>query len=181
MGDIVVRPVRGHEWIEVRALRLRALQDEAAGIAFVDTLEAATVRPDEFWKDRTAQASSDAGPDPSARQFVATTSDGNWIGSITVLIERAGEKDFEGKEIRRSGGGVVGVYLDPAYRGKGVIQSLFDAAFDWLRDLHLDSARLYVHAENSRAHNAYLKAGFRPTGVTLVGSIGPEVEMARAV
>ena len=32
-----IRAVRAHEWREIRALRLAALQDEVAAIAFLDT------------------------------------------------------------------------------------------------------------------------------------------------
>lgn len=181
MATVTVRPVHDHEWREVRTLRLRALRDEAARIAFVDNFEDASGRPDEFWQERVALASVDAGSDAGARQFVAVTEDGAWIGSVTVLVERAGEKDFEGAVIDRSAGGVVGVYLDPAFRGSGVMEDLLDAAVDWIRERGLDYARLYVHADNLRAQGAYEKAGFQPTGTTLLGSIGPEIEMARDV
>jgi len=179
MQDITVRPVHDHEWREVRALRLQALQDDAAAIAFVDTFEVAAARPDEFWEQRTSAASVEAGTDATARQFVAITGEGSWVSSVTVLIEQAGKKDFEGNEILRSGGGIVGVYLDPAFRGRGIIQSIFDAAIDWVRERGLDYARLHVHVDNLRAQKAYEKAGFRLTGVTLVGSVGEEFEMAR--
>ena len=62
-----------HEWREVRTLRLRALRDEAARIAFVDKFEDASGRPDEFWQERVALASVEAGSDAGARQFVAVT------------------------------------------------------------------------------------------------------------
>lgn len=181
MGELTARPVHAHEWREARALRLRALQDADAGIAFLDTYESAASRPDEFWQQRTAAASIEAGPDAAARQFVAVTADGAWVGTLAVLIERAGERDFEGVEIRRSAGGIVGLYVDPEFRGVGVIQRLFDAALDWVRERGLDYARLYVHSDNSRARRAYERAGFRPTGTTLVGSIGLELELAREV
>lgn len=181
MPPITIRPVHAHEWREVRVLRLHALQDEAAAIAFVDNFEDATSRPDEFWQQRVALASVEAGSDAGARQFIAVTEDGAWIGSVTVLVEQAGETDFEGAVIERSAGGIVGVYLDPAFRGTGVIKNLLDAAIDWIRERDLDYARLYVHSENTRAQKAYEKAGFHPTGTALVGSIGPEIEMARDV
>jgi RimJ/RimL family protein N-acetyltransferase len=178
---IIVRPVREHEWREVRSLRLRALQDEVARIAFVDTFEEASSRPDEFWQARAAGASLEARSDAAVRQFVAVTEGGTWIGSATVIIEHAGDKDFLGAVIQRSAGGIVGVYLDPAFRGHGTIQRLFDAAIHWVRERGLDSARLYVHVENLRAQKAYEKLGFRATGTTLLGSVGPELEMAREV
>jgi len=35
-----------------------------------------------------------------------------------------------------------------------------------------------VHADNARAQGLYGRIGFRPTGATSTGSIGPEIEMA---
>lgn len=181
MDEITVRPVHDYEWRDIRDLRLRALHDEAADIAFIDTVAGATARSDEFWQRRAIGASVEAGEHASARQFVAVAPDGTWVGTVTILIERAGDNDFESLPIRRSGGAAVGVYLDPEYRGRGVIQNLFDIAVDWVRERGLDYARLYVHADNLRAQKAYEKAGFHFTGTTLVGSVGPEVEMAREV
>jgi len=179
MEEITVRPVHDHEWREVRALRLRALQDEVAAIAFMDTFEVASQRPDEFWQQRTIGASIEAGENAHGRQFVAISADGTWIGSVTVLVERVGEKDFEGAEIQRSAGAIVGVYLDPAYRGRGIIDTLFGSAVAWVRERELGFARLYVHADNLRAQKAYERAGFHPTGKALQGSLGAELEMAR--
>ena len=100
MEKIIVRPVREHEWREVRSLRLRALQDEVARIAFVDTFEEASSRPDDFWQARAAGASLEARSDAAVRQFVAVTEGGTWIGSATVIIEHAGDKDFLGRRRR---------------------------------------------------------------------------------
>ena len=181
MEEITVRAVHDHEWREVRELRLRALQDEVAAIAFIDTFDAASARPDEFWQQRAAGSSLEAGESATGRQFVAVTEAGAWVGAVTVLVERAGEKDFEGAEILRSGGAIVGVYLDPAYRGRGILQRMFAAALDWVRESGLDRARLYVHVDNARARRAYESAGFAATGATVSGSVGEELEMARDV
>jgi len=179
--QITIRSVHAHEWREMRDLRLKALRDEATTIAFIDTFETASARPDEFWQQRAAAASLEAGATSGARQFVAITADGTWIGSVTVLIEHAGDNDFEGLPIGRSAGSVVGVYLDDAFRGRGTLQSLFTTALDWVRERGIGRARLYVHVENLRAQKAYEKAGFQRTGLTLDGSVGPELEMARDV
>ena len=181
MASVTVRAVHDHEWRETRDLRLRSLQDEVAAIAFVDNFESASAKPDEFWQERAAGSSLEAGTDAPARQFAAVTEDGTWVGSLTVLIEQAGDKDFEGAVVERSAGAVVGVYLDPAFRGAGIIQTMLDMAVEWLQLRGLDHARLYVHADNLRAQRAYEKSGFHPTGKTLLGSVGEEIEMARDV
>jgi len=181
MEEVTVRAVREHEWRNVRELRLAALRDEVAAIAFVDTIESALARPDTFWQERTRDASVEAGPKAAARQFVAITGADVWIGSVTVLVEKPGETDFEGAEITRPAAALVGVYLDKSARGRGILQSMFESALDWARERGLPHARLYVHADNLRAQKAYVRAGFSPTGKALTGSLGAEIEMARSV
>ena len=177
----MVRPIRAHEWREIRALRLKALQDESAPLAFVESYEKGAAQPDEFWQGRAQASSSDAGPGAAACQFVAIADDGTWVGTSVALIEKAGEHDFEGKTIEQSGGHVVGVFLQPEHRGKGVIGRVLDATLDWMRQRDLPRARLYVHADNLRAQRAYEKAGFTATGTSVHGSLGHEIEMARAL
>lgn len=172
-----VRPVRAHEWREARALRLAALSDEAAGVAFLTTLADASARPDEAWADQTRASSTDAGPDARSRQFVAVAEDGTWVGSAVALVERAGDTDVGGRPVAAPGGYVAAVYLDPAHRGRGVLADLLAATTGWLREQGLPRARLFVHTENPRARRAYEKAGFRATGVQVTAANGPELEM----
>lgn len=172
-----VRPVRAHEWRELRALRLEALQDEAAPMAFLESYAAAAARSDEPWQEY-ARASGVDGPAAVSRQFVAIAEDGTWVGSVVALVERAGTQDYEDTTIAQDGGHMVAVYLRPEHRGRGIMERLFAAAADWLRALGLSRVRLYVHADNARAQRLYERIGFRPTGATFTGSIGPEIEMA---
>ena len=179
MTQYVIRPVHAHEWREIKALRLLALSDEAAPMAFLESYEDASARPDEFWQDRARGSSVEAGAEAAARQFVAITADGEWVGTAVGLVEKAGDVDFHGTPVTRAGGHLVGVFLAPDHRGRGVLERLFEAAGGWLRTLGLDHVRLYVHADNARAQRSYEKAGFRPTGTRVSGSIGSEVEMGR--
>jgi len=174
-----VRAVRAGEWRQIKALRLRALGDEAAPIAFLESLAEASARPDEFWQERARGSSVEAGPRAGARQFVAVTEDGEWVGTAVGRIEQAGDVDFEGAVVSRTGGHVVGVFLCPEHRGRGVLGRLFQAVTHWLREAGLDHVRLYVHADNVRAQRSYEKLGFEPTGTRISGSIGTEIEMAR--
>ncbi|WP_040338360.1 GNAT family N-acetyltransferase [Candidatus Blastococcus massiliensis] len=174
-----VRPVRAHEWREVRDLRLAALSDEAAPIAFLQTYAEAAARPDEFWRERSRDSSADAGPDAAARQFVAIAEDGTWVGSLVALVERAGDDDYAGTTIEEPGGGhLVAVYLHPEHRGRGVMEGVFEAAFGWLRGLGLPRVRLHVHEDNARAERFYARCGFSLTGAGFEGPHGWEREMA---
>jgi RimJ/RimL family protein N-acetyltransferase len=179
--NYTVRPIRAHEWREVQALRLEALQDEAAPIAFLESYAEIQTRPDEFWQARAHAASSDAGPDAGARQFIAVDESGHWVGSAVAIVEEPGGQDLAGRTIAASSGQIVGVYLRPDHRGRGVMQELFEGVLHWMRERGLLSARLYVHLDNVRARAAYEKSGFRATGASFRGPAGEEIEMARVL
>lgn len=86
----VIRAVRGDEWEKVKELRIAALHDPAAPVAFLETVEQAEAQPDEFWQGRTEGASQGR----AVRQFVAEAPDGTWDGSVAVIVEKGGSTDF---------------------------------------------------------------------------------------
>ncbi|MGY2129096.1 GNAT family N-acetyltransferase [Blastococcus sp. SYSU DS0617] len=174
-----IRPVRAHEWREARTLRLAALADDVASVAFLTSHAEAAARSDEFWRDQTRGSSVDAGPAAAARLFVAVDQDGSWVGSVVALVERAGDTDAGGRRIEEPAGYVAAVYLAPEHRGRGLLGELLGAATGWLRERGLPRARLFVHTENPRARRAYEKAGFRATGVQITAVNGPELEMVK--
>ncbi|MFE3161903.1 GNAT family N-acetyltransferase [Streptomyces sp. NPDC059224] len=163
-GDYGVRGIRAEEWEAVKRLRLVALRDPVARIAFLETYEDAVDRPDSFYQDRAARSAEE----PSgARQFIAETAGGEWVGSLTVLIEEAGSTDWAGARVERRQGHVVGVFVRPEHRGNGLIKALFDTGVAWARERGAERVRLLVHEGNPRAQGAYRKAGFVPSGVLM--------------
>ncbi|WP_079173092.1 GNAT family N-acetyltransferase [Streptomyces monashensis] len=162
--DYVIRAIRPDDWPLVKRLRLDALRDPMAGLAFLETYEEAVARADAFWQDR-AEGSGEGSA--AARQFVAEAPDGVWAGSVTVLIEEAGTKDWAGMPVERRQGHVVGVYVRPEHRGNGLIKALLDAGAAWAWERGAERVRLLVHEKNARAQGAYRKAGFVPSGVTV--------------
>lgn len=172
VDDCVIRPVRAEEWAASRELRLTALRDPVAHIAYMDTYEEAVARPDSWWQERTANG---------ARQFVAETADGSWVANAAVLIEEAGTTDWTGSVVARRQGHLVGVYVAPGYRGSGLAKALFGTALEWAWERGAERVRLLVHADNARALGSYRKAGFTETGVTMSLGDGPddlELELA---
>lgn len=163
--DYVIRPVRSDEWQLVKDLRLAAVQDPVAPVAFLETYEQAAERSDDFWRERTA-GGSEAG-DGGARQFIAEAPDGSWAGTVTVLIERPdGEVRF-GEVAAVHQAHVVGVFVRPEARGRGLAEELFRAGTDWAWSLGeplIERVRLYVHEDNPRAAAFYRRIGFVPTG-----------------
>uniref|UniRef100_A0AAU2JRN9 GNAT family N-acetyltransferase n=1 Tax=Streptomyces sp. NBC_00049 TaxID=2903617 RepID=A0AAU2JRN9_9ACTN len=159
----VIRPVRGDEWEKVKDLRIAALNDPAAPVAFLETVEQAASRPDDFWQARAEGASHGR----AARQFVAVGPGGRWDGSVTVLVEVAGTADIFDVEIERTQGHLVGVFVRDGQRGTGLVDALFAAALEWAWSLDepvLERVRLFVHEENARAEAFYRRFGFEATG-----------------
>ncbi|MET8983329.1 GNAT family N-acetyltransferase [Streptomyces sp. NPDC004539] len=180
MDDFSVRAIRADEWAAVRELRLSALRDPAAPLAFFETYDDAVQLPDSFWQERAAGGAEGA---VGAQQFVAVAADGEWVGGLTVLVEEAGGVDWAGLPVERRQGQVVGVYVRPAVRGGGVVVgALFRAGLEWAWGIGLERVRLLVHRENLRARTAYERIGFVPSGVVVPveGTDGSELEFVCA-
>ncbi|WP_330297234.1 GNAT family N-acetyltransferase [Streptomyces sp. NBC_00503] len=166
MNQHVIRPVRADEWEKVKELRLAALRDPAAPVAFLETEEAAVGRPDAFWQERTEGASHGR----SARQFIAEAPDGTWNANVVVLVEEAGTVGIFDEAIDVDQGHLVGVFVRPEQRGSGLTEALFEAALEWSWSLEgpaLDRVRLFVHEDNARAAAFYRRFGFEVSGLVV--------------
>jgi GNAT superfamily N-acetyltransferase len=164
--------VRADEWEQVRELRLEALGDRDAAMAFFDTRESAQANTDEFWMRRATDAASGDG----AAQFVGI--DGTaWVASATALVREPGSLDHLARAVRRRRVDVVGVYVRPSHRGTGLIDALFQRVAAWAGERGIGQLILDVHVENARARAAYRRVGFVETGTTFTGPIGDELEM----
>jgi GNAT superfamily N-acetyltransferase len=171
-----VRRVRMSEATKVRSIRLEALGDPAADIAFLETREQAERQSDDFWRERTAGAALSE----SAAQFVAEAGR-DWVGTVTVLRPEPGSTDYFGRQARAGRALVVSVYVRPSHRGRGALDALVDAAAQWALDAGEEELQLDVHEDNARARRAYARLGFVPTGRTSEGPNGVELEMVRAL
>ncbi|WP_180686225.1 GNAT family N-acetyltransferase [Streptomyces gossypiisoli] len=160
----VVRSLRAEEWSAARELRLAALRDPVARIAFFETYEEAVARPESYWRERAERAAEGAA---GAQQVVAEGPDGALVGTLTVLVEEPGTTDWAGFPVERWQGHVVGVYMRPEHRGCGLTELLFDEALEWCWARGLERVRLIVHEENGRAQAFYRKVGFEASGVTV--------------
>jgi GNAT superfamily N-acetyltransferase len=170
--DYAIRVIRADEWEKARELRLEALQDPVAHLAFLETYEDAVARPDAFWQERTAGASESG--NGRVRQFVAETPEGRWLGTVSVLVERPDDEGGvafgEAPTVDQTH--VVGVFVREEARGSGVIDALFRAAVEWSWGVSgvrpIERVRLYVHEENKRAEAFYRRFGFVWTGVRVL-------------
>ncbi|MET8022037.1 GNAT family N-acetyltransferase [Streptomyces decoyicus] len=169
-GDYVIRQVRVDEWPAVKELRLAALRDPVAPIAFLETYEQAEAQSDEFWKNRTARGAEGG---PHRCQFVAEGPREDWAGTVTVLIEEPGTEDFTGELVEQRQAHVVAVFVREEHRGGTAAPALLRTAVGWaLAHEGVSRVRLFVHEDNGRAEAFYRKAGFERTRL-----VGAEYEM----
>lgn len=173
--SVAVRRVRADEGPRLRDLRLEALADPVASIAFLETIEQALARPATEWAERAhrnATAADQAG-------FVAE-SDGELVGQVTVFLRRAGEPDYFQRVPDVDTPTLVGVYVSPGVRGRGVIDALIAAAAQWTREAGYPSLTLDVHERNVAAIASYRRAGFEIVG-EFAGDDGREIAMVLAL
>lgn len=175
-APVRVRRVLAGEGARLRALRLEALQDPVAGIAFLETHDAAAARPGSFWDERAASAALS----PSSAQFIAELG-AAWLGTVTILVPEPHVPDYFGRDRDEGTALVVAVYVAPEYRGRGVLAQLLTAGADWALAQGCGILFLDVHEENARARAAYARLGFVATGRTIVGQNGRELEMSREI
>jgi ribosomal protein S18 acetylase RimI-like enzyme len=169
---IVIRRVRADEGPSVRALRLEALADPVAAIAFLETTEQALARPDAEWRERAEKNATSA----DQAGFVAVLDD-TLVGTVIVITRRAGEPDYFQRVPEADTATLVGVYVSPRVRGRGVIDALIRAAQDWARDAGYPELTLDVHERNGVAIASYRRAGFEIVG-EFTGDDGREIAMA---
>lgn len=143
-----VRRIHPGEGAAFRSIRLRALADSP--FAFASTVEETRARPGEYWQDRVARGAE------GTESVLFVAEDGQeWIGV-------AGGYIYEEVDVKTPY--LISMWVDPAYRGRGVGQALVERVIDWARDRGLDHLLLEVEATNHNAISLYTRCGFRPTG-----------------
>jgi GNAT superfamily N-acetyltransferase len=123
---------------------LRALSD--APLAFGSTLAEEQAFPEDVWVARAVQGA--AGEDRVT--YVAEQAD-HWLGIATGLTEGLDKV-------------LVGMFVEPAARGRGIGMALVEAVTGWARGRGGARLYLYVTATNDPAIRLYRKCSFRPTG-----------------
>ncbi|MDK1476242.1 GNAT family N-acetyltransferase [Streptomyces sp. 549] len=144
-----VRTVGEHEWRQLRELRLAALADPVAPLAFFTPYVTAVGYSDAEWQQRAREGQgSDVG---ATFVGVDTSAAGAWAGMVGVRLE-------EQQAL------LAGVYVRPEHRGGPLAGLMFDAAAEWCwQHTSLKRLVLHVHEDNVRAERFYLSRGFRRT------------------
>ena len=159
-----VRRVVAADWSELRRLRLAALADTP--IAYLESLAEAELLPDSAWQARAVRGAEGGDShqvlvldgDRAVGTSVSFTSDGRaWLAAV---------------------------YLDPAWRGRGLLGRLLQPCAAWARAQGIAELALEVHEDNPRAQAAYARLGFVVTGVRRPYPADPtreELEMVLAL
>ena len=156
-----IRRIRRDEGLRLRTLRLSALAD--APMAFGSTLAREEGFPEHVWHERAAYGA--AGGDRVT--FVAER-DNEWIGLATGLARNPDDPNDPRPVL-------VGMFVTPAVRGRGVGVALVEAVVAWARERQATALCLWVTSTNSPAIALYTKCGFRRTGQTQPLAHSPSV------
>jgi GNAT superfamily N-acetyltransferase len=146
----LIRRIRADESLRLRALRLHALAD--APMAFGSTLAREEAFTDEIWRERAGHGA--AGDDRVT--YVAEDAE-RWLGLATGL-EEISDGSREPRFV------LVGMFVEPAARGRGIGGALVEAVTGWARGRGAARMCLDVTVTNGPAIRLYQRCGFRPTG-----------------
>src|SRR5262245_49883436 len=143
----LVQRIRPDEALRLRTLRLQALAD--APLAFGSTFVQEATFDETVWRDRATHGA--AGKD---RVTYIAEERGRWIGMATGL---AIDRDVPNADL-------VGMFVEPGARGRGVGATLVEAVVEWARSRGAPRLFLWVTSTNHAAIRLYERCGFRPTG-----------------
>ena len=144
-----IRRLVESDWEAYRAIRLEALRTVPE--AFGSDAEQQEQLPPEHWVGRLAGGNS----------FVYGAFAGDGIVGIAGFARESGRKT-------RHKGFIWGVYVSPAFRGRGVARELMTAILEEARALDgVEQVTLSVVTENASAKALYRSLGFTVFGTEL--------------
>ena len=144
-----IRAIRTDEWEALRDVRLRALADPDAEIAFGEPLETARARPEQDWRDLAARGAAGE----TDRVVVAVDDHGSLVGMTAAFLEREGTSAL-----------VWGMWIDPEQRRLGLARRLLGSLAEWAATVGAKRLRLHATEPNDVARRLYESVGFTPTG-----------------
>lgn len=142
-----VRRIRPDEAAQLRTFRLRALAGSPD--AFGSTLAETRRYPDGYWSERAA-----GGCDGIQRVVLVAEEGTHWVGMAGAHVEDAASSLIE----------LTSLWVEPAYRGRGIAHALCEAVLDWTRRRGGRRLQLWVTEGNREAIGLYTGLGFHATG-----------------
>ncbi len=142
MSEITVRVLTEEDWEQYRSVRLSALKESPE--AFVATHEQEREYDDQLWRDRMNR---------SERLLAEVDEDSVGVASLGTVEGESGTELAE----------LFGLWVAPAWRGRGVAAKLVKAAAEHARNRGLGHLAYWVGTDNGRAVAFASSFGFRPT------------------
>jgi ribosomal protein S18 acetylase RimI-like enzyme len=142
-----IRTLKPNEASLHREIRLRALQDSPD--SFGETYAVAAAKPFSDWEALTRSVT-----DPKLHVMFLACQDEAVLGSVYGLIDRN----------RTNAGRVGSLWVDAAYRQRGIGRSLLQSVITWAQQREMTYLSLWSPAQNPIAIKLYEKFGFCATG-----------------
>jgi len=139
-----VRRLRPDEVKDYKAVRLAALADSPS--AFTETLAQASMLADEVWAERVESHNAGA-------TAIIVADDGARLVGLAAGIP------FEGRAR------VVSVWVDPAFRGRGLAAALIEEVCAWAAGAGYAEIQIETAIGNSGPRRIYERLGFEPTDI----------------
>jgi GNAT superfamily N-acetyltransferase len=155
-----LRRLHSHEVKLHRDVRLRALADSPD--SFGETLADVAARPPSYWEDLTRSVT-----EPGRHILFLACEGERVLGSTYGLLDRE----------RSEAGRVGGMWVDPAWRRRGIGRALLQEVFHWARERKLTRLGLWAPAHSPAAISLYSQAGFRETGTRRRVPTNPGLEV----
>ncbi len=152
---IEVRPTRSDEWVKLRSLRLSALRESPW--AFASSANREERLPEEEWRRRAGAHNS---------VTMVATDDEAWVGMAAGIYE-----DVQRRRVQ-----LVGMWVRPQSRGKGIGSLLVEAVCGWAEQHGAREVTLWVADGNAVADRLYRRLAFSPTGARQPLPSDPSVE-----
>jgi GNAT superfamily N-acetyltransferase len=146
---VEIRRIRADEGLRLRTLRLHALGN--APLAFGSNLAREEAFPESTWHERAAGGASGA----ERATFIAEDA-GRWVGMATGVAHHPDGDDRSPM--------LIGMFVDPSQRGRGVGAALVERVMEWVRGLGAERVFLWATSTNRPAIALYERCGFAPTG-----------------
>ncbi len=144
--EVVVRRLVPTDLDEFRRIRLRSLQHDP--LAFGSTYAREAAFEESTWVSRVGQGATGA----DSGTWVAEGPDGQLVGLVGVFSDA-------GTFV------AVMMWVEPAFRGRGLGSRLLDELLAWTANARPDwSVRLSVNPRQRAAAHLYESRGFVPTG-----------------
>lgn len=168
-GVVTLRPAQETDAMAYRELRLEALRNHPE--AFSSDYAVNQAHPATFWTERVRIVGNE-------RTLYFAVCNENLVGTCAIVRGDSPKN--------RHSAFIVGVYVQPVWRGLGIADGLIAACLEWAQLQGVKIVKLGVAATNTSAIRRYSDCGFtvygiEPQAICVNGVMYDELLMARGV